>query len=95
MEDSILLIISSFGILFGAMAGYKNKPKEMENVMDMSGTEEVWKKGTEKIMTEIEEMKREIRGEMEGMKEEIGRLNERLIEERKAREEERKREKEE
>lgn len=73
----------------GRPAGNKNKPKEMENVIDkyMSGTEEVWKKGIEKIMTEIEKMRREVRGEMEGMKEEIGRLNERLIEERKAREE--------
>lgn len=61
----------------------------------MISEEEIWKKGYEKVINEIEEMRREVRGEMEKMKEEIEKLYERLNEERRAREEDKKKDKKE
>ncbi|XP_070162472.1 golgin subfamily A member 6-like protein 22 [Polyergus mexicanus] len=68
----------------------KSKSKGEEKSLDkyITGGEEIWRRGLEKIIMEIEVLRKEMREEMEGMKEQ-------MIEKRKAREEERKREKEE
>lgn len=75
----------------------KNKPKGDEHAIEkyVIGGEEIWKKGFEKVINAIEEMRREVRGEMEKMKEEIEKLYERLNEERRAGEEDKKKDKEE
>lgn len=83
--------------LRGRSAGNRSRQRGEENEIDkyMIGGEEVWKKGFGKIMEMIEELKGEMKGELEKWKEEVGRMNEQLMIERREREEERRKEKEE
>ena len=67
-----------------AVGRVKNKGEEKTMEKYVKG-EDIWKNGCEKIIREIEEMRREMREEMEKMKEQIQ-------EERREREEERKKE---
>jgi len=74
----------------GRQVGSRGKNKGEENSLEkyVTGNDEVWKKSLERIIMEIEEMRKEMREEMERMKEQ-------MMEERRAREEERRKEKEE
>jgi len=74
----------------GRQAGSRAKNKGDENSLEkyVTSNDEVWKKSLERIIMEIEEMRKEMREEMERMKEQ-------LTEERRAREEERRKEREE
>jgi len=74
----------------GKQAGSRGKNKGDENSLEryVTNNDEVWKKSLERIIMEIEEMRKEMRGEMERMKEQ-------MMEERRAREEERIKEREE
>lgn len=76
--------------MVGSPAGNNRSEQqgEEESLDRYTGAEDIWRKGIEKIITVIEEMRRGMRREMEKMKE-------RLVEEGRAREEERRREKEE
>jgi len=82
--------------MVGRPLGSKNRQKgegstsAMEKYM--TGGDEEWKKGLEKIISELREMRREAKEVRKEMKEELENI---LMEERKVREEERRREKEE
>lgn len=84
----------------GRSTGSKNKAKGEDNVMDkyMIGGEELWKRGIEKIlaeMEEMEEMRNEMREERKEMRREMKKMMDQLAEQRRAREEERSKEREE
>lgn len=59
----------------GRPVGSRNKPKGEEKALDkyMIGGEEMLKKGLEKIFSEIEGLRKEMRGDMERLKEQMGR----------------------
>ncbi|KAG7196804.1 hypothetical protein KM043_016917 [Ampulex compressa] len=68
----------------------KNKGKGEENTMEkyVKGGEEVWSRGLEKILTEIDTLKRDMKEEIRAMKEEMEKRNDRWEGERRLREEE-------
>jgi len=82
--------------MVGRPLGSKNKQKGDSSTSAlekyMTGGDEEWKKGLEKIIAELGEMRREAREVRKEMKEELENI---LMEERRVREEERRREKEE
>ncbi|XP_020294889.1 vicilin-like seed storage protein At2g18540 [Pseudomyrmex gracilis] len=81
----------------GRQAGSRGKNKGDENSLEkyVTGNDKVWKKGIEKIIVEIEEMRKEMKDEMKEMRDEMERMKGQMMKERRAREEERRKEREE